>query len=218
VVSGRGAGAKRGILVDSASRLNVHDVELSVTRTGAVAGTYYGAEVNHASAVLAATTGRFAGDDADASQTSGELATNGIVFANVTANGKGLSMALDPAMIPLVFADQGDLPSGTRYLRPGTATANATEVKIRLARDRIIFGISVRAIGAPGSGHASTFTVRVNGVDTIVAATIANAATSAIVLDRSMPIRLSPKIRARWRGKLDTNPAGRFLETPGRAS
>ena len=84
------------------------------------------------------------------------------------------------------YALKGNLPSGTRYLWPGTlTTADNTEVFYRFQQKSILQGLFVNLRTAPGGTDTVTVTIYKSftgvpgsGVATLMAATITGAATS----------------------------------------
>lgn len=178
-VDSAGAGAKRCLLNDAANNFYTRDTNYRCMRTGTGAGTYIAVETNHASAVVGVDTGSIEGSPtADISQTLGTIELGSVVFVNGGANGKSFT----PVGIgtTYVFADPGSIAVGTRYLRPGTAAASATEVPVRLGKKVIIYGLSIHAVAAPGLGITDVFKVRKNGVDTSIAASLIDLATDAV--------------------------------------
>lgn len=174
-----GGGAKRGILIDSAATMHIHDFETHVTSAGGV-GTFIGAETAHANAVLRLHFGAAEGDTADISRTLGTLDVGTVDLVNANANALGFTALLSGGLIPMVFADSGATPSGTRYMRTGTATVSATEQFIRIPGKTVIRSISVRALTGPGAARTDTWTVRINGVDTPVTVSLTAAATTGV--------------------------------------
>lgn len=174
-----GGGTKRAILVSGASALRVHDFVLHVSRVSG-AGSYIGAETTHASAVLRLHVGSSEGATADISRTAGTLDLGSVSLVNANANGLGFTATLAAGLIPMVYADAGATPSGTRYMRPGTASVSSTEQFLRIPGKTVIRSISVRAATGPGDARTDTWTVRINGVDTPVTVSLTAAATSAV--------------------------------------
>lgn len=189
-VHGRGAGAKRGILLSTAAaQINVRASTVTVDRVGPVVGIYYGVETNFAGGEVTIDTSHIDGADSDISSTIGTVSpTSGVVLENNTANGRPVGMGQRPQITPLLWCDTGALPNGTNYMWPGTATPSAAEPKIRLNQPRLIIGIHVRVITPPGGVVTDTWTVRVNGVDTAMTATLTGAEVEKLNTSVSAPI------------------------------
>ncbi|OHD19802.1 MAG: hypothetical protein A2Y38_22360 [Spirochaetes bacterium GWB1_59_5] len=181
-VASAGTGNKRGILVDAANKFNVRDTNVKVSGGGA---SNIGVETNHASAEFHAATGVFSGTTASISQTAGILAISSVDLVESSANGIGFTA--DSVSFGATWADPGGLPGGgARYMRPGTATVSVTEVFLRVPRKAVIKTLSVRATAAPGAGKNTVFTVRKNGVDTILTATLSGTALTVEDLTHSV--------------------------------
>lgn len=178
-VASIGGGTKRGILVAGAATLHIHDFEVHVTTAGG-AGSYIGAETTHVGAVLRLHFGAADGATADISRTLGALDLGTVNLVNANANGLGFTALLGVGQIPMVYADSGSTPSGTRYMRPGTATVSATEQFLRVPGKTVIRSVSVRVGTGPGATRTDTWTVRINGVDTPVAVSLTAAETAAV--------------------------------------
>jgi hypothetical protein len=174
-----GSGSKRAFFVSGAATAHVHDFVFHVSTAGG-AGTFIGAETADAGAVLQLHFGSSDGATADISRTAGSLDIGSVNLVNANANGLGFTATLVAGLIPMVYADPGATPSGTRYMRPGTATVSATEQFLRIPGKTVIRSISVRAATGPGDARTDTWTVRINGVDTVVAASLTAAATTAV--------------------------------------
>lgn len=178
-VTSAGLGDKRAILVDSAAYFNINEVNTKCTRVGAGAGSYIAEETNNAGAIIRHKSGSIEGSPtADISQTLGSIELTAPSFVNGGANGKSFTSL--GGGFQLIFSDPGALPNSvTRYMRPGTGTVDASEIKIRMGKKSIIRHLSVRALVAPGAGLSDVFTVRKNGVDTVVTCTLADTNLSA---------------------------------------
>lgn len=171
-----GGGTKRALLVDSASDWHARDSNFLVTSAGG-AGSYIAAETNHASAEIDLRTSTCQGPTADISQTLGTftVVTTDLLTAN--ANGLGFNTKISPSTI--IFADPGSLPTGTNYLRPGSETTSPLEIFVRIAQPAVVKSLSIRARVA-ATVTPATFTVRKNGIDTLLAATLGVGATSTL--------------------------------------
>jgi hypothetical protein len=77
-----------------------------------------------------------------------------------------------------IWGDPGTLAAGTRYMRFGTGTSSTSEGKVRLDRGILFKNLSIRAQAGPGAARVDTFTIRKNGVDTVLTASLTAAATS----------------------------------------
>jgi hypothetical protein len=176
VVTSTGLGAKRGLLVDSASRYHVRDSNFLATNGGG-GGSYIGAETNNAAAVISLRTSTSAGSTADISQTLGtcNVATTDLLNAN--ANGLSFFTKITPST--LIFADPGALPVGTSYLRPGSGVASSSEIFVRIAQPLVVKTLNIRARVA-ASTNPTVFTVRRNSIDTLLAATLPAGATEVV--------------------------------------
>lgn len=178
-VHSAGGGTKRAILVSGAATAHVHDFVLHVTSAGG-AGSYIGAETTDATAILRLNFGSSDGATADISRTAGTIDLGSVSLINANANGLGFTATLAAGLIPMVYADAGSTPSGTRYMRPGTATVASAEQFLRIPGKTMIRSISARAATGPGADRTDTWTVRINGVDTPVAVSLVGAAVAAV--------------------------------------
>ncbi len=174
-VTSAGLGTKRGILLDtSISYMRMLGSIFACLRTGIGAGSYIGAEVNIAGGILALIGGGYNGFSADMSQTAGSLEVLGVQLTNDNANAKGFAvLAASPRF---AWGTNGGVASGTRFLYPGTSPESVNEIKIRLANKGIIKSIQVRARIGPGAARVDTYTLRKNGVDTVVTTSLTAAA------------------------------------------
>ena len=163
-------GVVRGVLQDtSISNFSLRDTNV------VVAGVGIGCEVNIASGVLAVLGGMVNSATADVSQTAGTLELGQVVLQNSNANGKTFTALSISSMI--TFSDPGTLPNNqTRFMYPGCETVTASEIKIRLGRQAVVKSLSVRAITAPGAAKTDTWTVRKNGIDTLLTTSLSGAA------------------------------------------
>lgn len=163
-------GVVRGVLQDtSISNFSLRDTNVVVSGIG------IGCEINIASGVLTVLGGMVNGATADVSQTAGTLELGQVVLQNSNANGKTFTALAISSMI--TFSDPGTLPNNqTRFMYPGCETVTASEIKIRLGRQAVVKSLSVRAITAPGAAKTDTWTVRKNGVDTLLTTSLSGAA------------------------------------------
>ncbi len=67
----------------------------------------------------------------------------------------------------------------TRYLYPGSNVASATEIKVETRLARTITRLSIQCTAAPGGVLSDVYTLRKNGVDTAITASVTGAATEA---------------------------------------
>jgi len=189
-VTSAGLGNKRGVLLDtSIAYFRNESCIYSAVRTGAAAGSYIGGEINIASGILAMNSGGYEGTSADMSETAGSLEVLGVDLTNDNANGKGFLVT--QASPRFTWGVVGALPSGTRYLYPGTANDSGVEIFTRLAAKGIIKSLTVRARVAPGVGHTDVFTLRKNGVNTALTVSLTDTAISAQILTVSVSFAAS---------------------------
>lgn len=184
-VKGAGLGSKRGVLVDVASGLNIGRMNILMVQTDAALASYFGVETNNAAASVNIQIGIIdsggpqvlAGQiRSDISATLGLIQPGFVNLANSSANEKSLLTLLRTTII--VWGDMGVLPNGLNFMRFGTATSTANEAKIRMHKKSLIYSLSVKTFLAPGGAVTDTFTIRKNGVDTNLVASLTGAATS----------------------------------------
>jgi hypothetical protein len=108
-------------------------------------------------------------------RTDGGQAT--VVYYKETGVGNTGWLAIGGSMVPFGADSLGTL-STALFFAPGyTAAAGATEIQIPISRPGTIRNLRVQ-VATAGTGAATvTFTVRKNGVDTAIVATISNTAT-----------------------------------------
>lgn len=162
-VNSTGTGAKRGILLSSASGLNANDVDI-IAEGGSNA---IGVETNNAGALFAVSASNIAGDTADISQTLGTLSVTSTSLENSEANGLGFDTAIAPGSF--VFVDPTTLPAptvGDVFMGPGTVISSGTELFIPISQELLVKAMAVYAVTEPGFGETTTFTLRRNGADT----------------------------------------------------
>jgi hypothetical protein len=177
-VNSTGSGAKRGILLSAAAGVaNLRDVNLLVTKQGAGAGTYVGAECSSAPATLFLSNCKIDSPDGqDVAQTSGTLLLHAVSLLQSTADGKSFKT---DSSYEETWAIEGAVPAAaTNFFRVGSAAATATEIKRRISRACLVKAVALRARVAPGGGRTTTVTVRKNGVDTVVLASLSGMTTS----------------------------------------
>lgn len=192
-VTSAGLGNKRGVLLDTSVAYFRNESSIySAVRTGAAAGSYIGGEVNIASGILAMNSGGYEGTSADMSETAGSLEVLGVDLTNDNANGKGFLVT--QASPRFTWGVVGALPSGVRYLYPGTANDSANEIFTLLAAKGIIKSLTVYSRIAPGVGHTDVFTLRKNGVNTALAVSLVDTAQSAQILTVSVSFLASDRL------------------------
>lgn len=182
LVSSVGSGNKRGILIDQPNGFRTFQSVISCNSIGGT-GPVISVETNHASAQYVGVESiirgfSVAGPYADISQTLGSITLSGSNLITMTANGKPFNLVQYPKNF--IFADSGAIGSTTTYLRPGTATASASEVQLRVSQIMVVKALSIRLANAPGVGNSVTWTLRKNGVNTGITLTISDASTSGL--------------------------------------
>jgi len=182
-----GTGNARGILVNTANTLTVRDTEIITIGTGG-GGSFIGAETSNVNAKLELNFCSASGTTADISQTLGTLAIEDTKLINYNANGFGFTVNPYPSI--MVFCDSGTLPSGTRYMYPGTFTPDTDEIVLPFAQQAIIKSLTVRSRVAPGGTDVDTWTLRKNGVNTALQVQLVGAAT--FVQNNNVSVGVSP--------------------------
>lgn len=180
-----GGGVKRGMLLDNANAFSCTDVLFTLANAGG-AGSFIGVETNHPGALFLGQVISVDAPTADISQTQGSLKLGGASdLINVNANGLGFGVLYHPAM--MIFGEVGNMPNGVRYLRPGSGgTVSMSDVFVRLPQAALLKEISVRAGTPPGGASVDTFTIRKNGVDTIMTTTLTGPQDTAVRNDVSV--------------------------------
>lgn len=174
-VKSAGLGTKRGYLANAGNKSNMKSNSIVCRRTGTGLGSYIGIETNHASAITYCAEAFTEGFSSDISQTLGSLIYGGTLNSGTTNNTPIESSSVLPF---LIFADSGGAPSNAiRYMRPGTGAVSANEIKIQLPQAGTANSITVRALTGPGGIKVDTWTVRKNGVDTALVASLTGAET-----------------------------------------
>lgn len=174
-VNSTGTGTKRGVLVNT-SVGNFFCRDCNFIATGG--SDCIGYEINIAGGVAALDSGNVSGDTADCSKTAGTLSLNAVDLAHANANGK--SFTADGVSFGMVWADPAGLPANaTRFLRPGTEAASIQEIKLRMSRKSCVKSLSCRMRTPPGLVNTTTFTIRKNGVDTALTASVSGLNVSA---------------------------------------
>lgn len=170
-----GDGVKRALLSNAANFFSARDSNFVCRKVGSGAGSYIACETNHTGCKLVLRECLAEGSSADISQTLGILLFGGQL---INGNSNNTPVETTTALPFIIFGDSGNAPSNaTRFLRPGTAPVSANEIKVRLPQSGIARTITVRAKSPPGSGKTDTWTLRKNGVDTIMVVTLSGSET-----------------------------------------
>jgi len=183
LVNSAGAGNKRGILIDQANGFKAFQSVIGANSIGGT-GSVIGVETNNASANFTAVESIVegfsptAGTYADISQTAGIITLSGSNLITITANSNPFTLVQYPKNF--IFADSGIIAPTTTFLRPGTATATANEMQLRVSQAMIVKALSIRLANAPGTGNSVTWTVRKNGSNTAIAVTITDTNTTGL--------------------------------------
>lgn len=185
-VNSAGSGTKRALFSGtSLSNTRTEHSIFACSRTGAGAGSYIGVEVNFTGSKISMNAGACSGTSADMSQTLGTLEIFSVELTHDNANGKGFTVT--QACPRYTWGISGAIPNGvTRFLYPGTAAESANEIFNKMPSKCIVKSISVRARVAPGVGVSDVFTLRKNGVDTAITATLSGTNTSALTTNTSV--------------------------------
>ena len=189
-VSSTGTGNNRGILQNTGGgTFNCRQIDVSCTGSGSTIGV----EVNQASAIFSLIGGLISGDTADVSRTAGTIELGTVNLRHSTTNGKSITATASSHQ--LVFGEDGGLVGGvTRFMRPGSGTSAINEIQIEFERDAVIQKLVVKAVGGHGLGRTDVFTVRKNGVDTLLKASLVDAATSASDLANAVSFAATDKL------------------------
>jgi hypothetical protein len=176
-VQSNGFGKKRALLVTSnAHQFTCQNCAFATINYGG-AGSYIGVEVNVAGAVVSLVSCVCDGYTADVSQTAGTLMLGATQLE--TSNAHALGFTTSFGGTSLVWASPGALTaSTTSYYWPGTYAVGSTEVFIHMNQSRVVKGLYVRALTAPGGTDTDTWTIRKNGVSTGLTVTLTGTQTS----------------------------------------
>ena len=203
-VQSNGGGVKRGVLVTGANDITFRDTNIYVAAPtdAASTGSYHGVETtnNDADAEFRtcsisgpSTAGGYTGSDIlQTAPTVGVITSKGIQLGpgvdliNKTAGGKPFTTYVTPTTI--IYGLQGNVNDAVRYYWPGVQnTADATQVFYRFQQKAVVQGMSINLRVAPGGANTvvvtvlkSTTGVVGSGVATVMTATVAGAATSAV--------------------------------------
>ncbi len=179
VVRSSGGGTKRGILLDTGANY-FHGAEISISckRTADTTGlgSYIGAETNVANSLLTVYGRIIQGDTADISQTLGTIEIAQVNLLNANANGKTFTTIYQAPRIS--WGDPGSLPQGsTKFYYPGTYPVTTNEIFLTFTDKTIVKSLVVRARISPGVGKTDTWTIRKNGVDTLLTVSLTGTET-----------------------------------------
>jgi hypothetical protein len=179
-VRSSGLGTKRGVLVDTnINNFNVRDVNFLVSNVGGGSGSYIAAEVNKSGAQISLRLVALQGPTADISQTAGTIFLGSANLLGSGTNNLAFTAVQQPSQ--LLWADPGNLPqNATRFYRPGTASVTTTEILLRLSQRAVVKALSVRSLTGPGGTVTDTWTIRKNGVDTVLTVSLTGSQTSNI--------------------------------------
>lgn len=185
-VNSAGSGSKRAVISTSASRFGMRDSIWIATSTSGSGHDAIALETTHPGAELLARYGTCSGSYADISQTSGSIVLGNTYLVNNNANSKGFETVDKPNSF--FFADTSGLPpSAVRYMRLGTQPVDSSEIKVRIGHPSIFKSMFIRAQIAPGVGTSAVFTVRKNGIDTILTGSLIDDELSKLVEGKSVP-------------------------------
>lgn len=203
-VSGAVTGTCRGIRVGTAAGLvQARDINVDCTRTSG-AGSYIGVETVYAGCGFTGRHSNLSGTSADISQTAGVITIGATPLRTSNANGLGFT-SLDTNEL-WIYSTIGNLSNGTRYLRTCGADS-ANELFMRVPVTTIIKSISVRSRVAMNGSSTCAVTVRKNGTDTVITATIPN--NGSIIFDdtKSVAFNTGDDISVACLKSGTTNPA-----------
>ena len=175
VVSGSASGAAYGLLCDTAAH-DFHARNMQFFVTGAA--TSVGIRTNFAGIAMTARSCLMSGDTADVQQSLGNIFIAASDLAH--ANAGGLQFTALFASHFLVFGDPGALATGTHYLYCGTAPMSTNEIQVNILHKCTIIHFSVRVFSGSATTRNDVFTIRKNGVNTALTATLVTGATSAM--------------------------------------
>lgn len=172
-----GQGIKRALLVDTATVCSVRSSTFRVIKCATGTGTYYAVETNNASAILTGRGSMADGVDADISQTSGLLNWGDTLYNN-NSNGLTYTTVSAGAIPNFVAVCSSTIPSNsTRFLYPGSDPGSASEIFVTLPSPIIAKSLGV---GQPlANSQDVVVTIRKNGIDTPLVATLLAGANSA---------------------------------------
>lgn len=103
-----------------------------------------------------------------------ELAAGGVTLAKLAAAVQQLLASV------LVFGTGAAQAGATVFAAPGSGDGSTSvELQVPVTRAGVLRNLYVKCQTAPGSGHTDVITVRKNGVNTTLTATVADAATTA---------------------------------------
>ena len=172
-VTSIGTGIKRGILLDTtATTINVRT---SVFTTSGGSNSI-AAETNIASSILTMRNSICNGATADISQTLGTINVHSTQFTNSNTNGKNFTV-VDTFPMVIAYSIPGSVSSAsTKYMRYSDIP-QTNESKQILYKQCTIRNLYINARVAPGSSISDVYTVRKNGVNTTLTATLTGTNT-----------------------------------------
>ncbi len=165
-----------GIYNDAANTIRFRDLNIDVRRTTGI-GLYYGLESNNASSVIICRHSTLTATSADISQTLGTIQLSYTTLQTNTANSLPFT-SLDSCKIMTFSVIGASGNSVTRFMRICGA-ASTVEVLHILPTSCIVKRLSCWSRVAAAATTSVTFTVRRNGVNTSISATILAGATTA---------------------------------------
>lgn len=167
----------------TANTISARDANFVAARTAGT-GTAIGVRTNHASATLSVRYGSIQGTSADVDQNAGTIELSATALQTPSANARSFRSDLTTSV--LRFGDPGAQSNGTNFLYFGTANVSGNEITYRAARPLLVKAIHVSVRLAPGSGESQAVTLRRNGADTALTATVSGASTSASLTTTSV--------------------------------
>lgn len=157
-------GPIRGILIDTnINTLNAKSCSFRVNGgTNSIA-----AEINSVGSNLTLRNSYCEGTTADISQTFGNLFINNTRLFNSNANGLGFSLIDKFPYISQYCLSGTVATNATRYMRISDALST-NEIKQTIYQKCLFKNLYVRARIAPGGTNSDVYTIRKNGIDTIL--------------------------------------------------
>jgi len=86
----------------------------------------------------------------------------------------------------ILYSVSGNIPTGLRYLRPGSDPLSNDEISLRFNRRLIAIAMSVNVRIPPGAGKTDTWTLRKNGVDTPLSVSLSDSETNVTFSSESV--------------------------------
>lgn len=185
---GTGGGNSRGAYVNTAAAGFVaKGTSFQGTLTSG-AGTAIGVENNQSGVVTlenCTASGGSVGTCSDVSETAGEIVLDNTRLINNDPNDKAVSLK---GGFQLIYSVTGTVASNaTRFLVAGSGASLVNEQKIRFKRPTVVQNLSLRAVTGPAATKTLTVTVRKNGGDTALAASMGAGVTAASDLVDAIP-------------------------------